>query len=216
MPFGSYHRYPGTRRVSRLTGALLALLVLLTGSPAALAMPYTLMDGDTLAPETAALLIRGGYPDSGLYFLFSPARFVNLGFGIDVTYTPAFTTAVPIKVQLLESPDESLNLALVVSPAAEFAFATSEAEVRLLLDPGLAGGVRFHRLAGWFVDLRYVLAVPVSKDAAFSHFPRIESGFEINTASVVSLIVSGQVRFVDYEPRRFGYGGHLGLGISLW
>jgi hypothetical protein len=206
----------GRFHVAVARAVLLAVVVVSLFAAAPVQALETLYDGRTIEREHSALIFYGGYPDSGLAFIAAPLRYFNVGFKAQITYDPMFAVGAPIKVQMLESENRTLNLALTLSPSIWFGFGGGETTVTAWFDPGVAAGWHFIDEMGWFWAARYVLIAPISEGAAFSHFPEIQTGFEIGTGTRVSVIVDGQVEFREYDPARFGFGGHLGLGVSLW
>jgi len=198
---------------------IIALLILCSPQPRVEAADdfYTLEDGFALEKDSAAVLIYGGYPRSGLAYIAAPWNYVNMGMRLEADYDPGFSLGAPVKVQLLESPEGKLNFALTLTPALYFNFVdTDDLKVQFLLNPGFSAGWRIVRHLCYFLSAAYDLHLPVSENITFQHFPPVQSGFEIPTGTLVNVILKGLVEFHDYDPDAFVYGGSLGLGLALW
>jgi len=176
--------------------------------------PYTVEDGDALMEGEAALVIYAGYPASGVRYLAAPWDYVNLGLQFEVEYSPTLALGVPFKGQLIQTRDEAFNFALTFLPSVEFSF--GQYAVTAPMKPGFALGWRFYPGISWFTTGAYDLNVPVSQEATFSHYPEAAMGIEFPVSKMINLSVKGLVKFVDYRPEAFVYGGAAGISFALW
>lgn len=195
---------------------LISFIILSQTNTYAFSDNFTLEDGGTLDRDKAAIYVFGGYPKSGLSYIAAPYRYLNIGFEVEVEYSPSFVLGAPFKLQLLESKGKKLNFALTFMPALDFNFKDTKDQVTIVVLPGFASGWQFVEGISWFLKGEYALLTMINPTTSFHHHPIVETGIEWQTPSIINVIFKGLVEFREYNPDDFVYGGTIGLGFALW